>query len=166
MPLGLNRDAEPRAELAREVAAPGDLDHPKLRRFDEYWRSKRQGAKLPGRRQIDPCEIPDLLPSIAVIDVVRAEGRIRFRIRLYGTEHVERVGRDLTGQWVEDAFAPDAAVDIAAAYTRAVERKAPQYGRGCVPLEDREHVGYQRVIYPLASDGETVDALIGIYVFD
>jgi hypothetical protein len=59
------------------------------------WARKRGGWTLPARRDVDPTELPKLLPHMRLIDV--DEGGARFRCRLRGTEPATAVGHDDTG---------------------------------------------------------------------
>src|SRR3546814_12310908 len=60
----------------------------KLRRLYEYWCSRCQGGALPSRRDIDPLDIPDLLPNLFLLDVIGdAED---FVFRLAGSREIGR----------------------------------------------------------------------------
>src|SRR5579863_10366728 len=79
--------------------------HPRFRRVADYLRSKAPPGKLPGRQHIDPIELAELLPWIMLIDVIRQpDAKLRYRIRLVGTEVVKTQGSDGTGKYVEDVL--------------------------------------------------------------
>lgn len=42
------------------------LHHPDHIRLYQYWSSKSQPGRLPGRQNLDPVEIPDLLFNLAL----------------------------------------------------------------------------------------------------
>ena len=63
-----------------------------------YWQRKRQGRTMPSRGDIDPIEIPKLLPHVQLIEAVGE----RFRYRLIGTALAQAFGRDYTGAYPED----------------------------------------------------------------
>ena len=65
-----------------------------MRAAHEYWLSKRQGRLMPARADIDPVEIPTLLPYVVLIDVVEP---LNFRYRLIGTEARSIMRRNYTG---------------------------------------------------------------------
>ena len=139
----------------------------KLCRFLEYWSSKAAEGRLPGRQHIDPLEIPGLLSSIVMMDVVRDdEGGMRFRFRLVGTEIVTLHGRDLTGHWLDEAFPSGTAEDVLAATSMVVESREPHYWRNTLHGAGHQHVRYERLMCPLAADGQTVDTLIGVFAFE
>ncbi|MEP0709824.1 PAS domain-containing protein [Parvibaculum sp.] len=72
----------------------------RLAKLFAYWRGKRGNHRAPPRRNIKPMEIPALLPIVHLIDV--HEDPLAFRHRLVGAELVERLGRDVTGKWVDE----------------------------------------------------------------
>ncbi|HWK46481.1 MAG TPA: PAS domain-containing protein [Stellaceae bacterium] len=128
-----------------------------------YWNSKRQGTALPARRDIDPVEIPHLLPHILMLDVTDAPG---FRYRLVGTAVVNGVGRDPTGL----TFGNSLPADYAAALTTLYERVRDAGVPGFAVSEFHEEKGPERfctrLILPLASDGKTVDKIIATSLID
>src|SRR5690349_7676726 len=79
------------------VAAP--IADPRLRQAHDYWRRKAAGRKMPRRADIDPTEIPKLLPDVMLVDVL-PEGRYRYR--LIGTENAAAHGMNATGCYLDD----------------------------------------------------------------
>lgn len=143
-------------------------EHPRFRRLADYLLGKASPGSLAGRQHIEPTEIPDLLPWIMLIDVVQQPNGIpRYRIRLVGTEVVAIQGSDGTGKFVEDVLNdPSGAAAIIEGYHEIVQSREPEYRKGVVATEGREHVPYRRIAFPLARDGETVDMLIFVFVRD
>lgn len=86
-----------RAEAAAVsvIADPTALAAPRLRDAFAYWRDKRLGRLMPARADIEPTEIPALLPFVMLIDVLAAP--LDFRYRLIGTEARSILRRDYTG---------------------------------------------------------------------
>lgn len=138
--------------------------HPHFRRMAEYLASKAPPGKLPGRQHVDPAELGDLLPFIMLIDVLRDEGGApRYRIRLMGTEVVALQGSDGTGKFVEDLLATPQGAEIVRRYGEILRTHRPQHRAGTVATHGRQHVRYERVAFPLATDGENVDMLIFVF---
>jgi hypothetical protein len=75
------------------------LETQSARDFAAYWLSRRGGLFMPRRRDIDPSEIRNLLPSICVIEVVSPEAAV---FRLAGTAHRETMGFEPTGRNIVD----------------------------------------------------------------
>ena len=67
-----------------------------LNEFLSYWDSIRHGKSMPGRQDIDPGDIPAMLPFVFLVDVVD-EGD-DFRYRLVGTDIVRNTKMDY--RWV------------------------------------------------------------------
>jgi len=124
----------------------------------EYWKSKVRGGKLPARRDIDPLDVPLLLPQIILLDVARDPWDFRFR--LIGTNVVYHLSRDWTGHWfsqINHMAAPSRifnnCVEVAASGD-AFRSQTPYVG----PHAD--YVSAEDIILPLADDGVNVDKLL------
>lgn len=141
-------------------ALPGDC-HPKIREVHDYWRSIHPAVGLPGRQHFDPVDIPRLLPNIGLIDAQGPEGDFIFR--LMGTKLVDFYGADFTGK------------PFVSAYQKATESQAyndlcatladhlPRWRRGQASfVRNREFVIIERIYLPFASDGETVNMVLGL----
>lgn len=125
----------------------------------EYWLSRRSGRRWPRRADIDPLDIPQLLPGVVLLDVVGAPPR--FRKRLVGSTIVQKEGLDTTGRWLDDCVNPLVRDEILRQHLEAVE--APE---GCCYTvefagDDGKLYSYQRLLLPLSGDGERVDMLFG-----
>lgn len=134
--------------------------HPKVRAIQDYWKSVHpEGGGLPGRQHIDPVDIPNLLPNIWLIDVYRDP--YRFRFRLLGTQVVDYAGEDNTGKWFDERmpdFDPTVFIDV-------VENKLPSWSRGRSAMRpEKNYYELERVRFPLATDGETVDMILALTV--
>ncbi len=73
---------------------------PIVERVYLYWCSKCQQDALPSRSDIEPSEIPDLLPHVILLDV--QEDPRDYRYRLIGTGITKHLERDLTGAWMSE----------------------------------------------------------------
>ena len=69
---------------------------PRIRRTWDYWNAKRGDRPMPSRRDIDPTEIPDLLPYLVLTEILPEAPFLRYR--LVGTKQVAIRGHDPTGQ--------------------------------------------------------------------
>ena len=145
---------------------PSEIErNARFRRLADYLAAKAPPGKLPGRKHIDPLELADLLPWVMLIDVIpQASGEPRYRIRLVGTEVVAIQGTDGTGKFVEEVLNANEGAEVIRLYGEILRTRQPQYRCGTVAATGREHVPYERVAFPLASDGEHVDMLI--FAFD
>lgn len=136
--------------------------YPLLVRFFGYWLSIRPSpALLPGRQHFDPLDIPDVMPRIWLLDVVRSDGAMRFRYRLVGTREVETLEREVTGEWLDDVHPRlKENPELLERYRYMVEQGEPTYRKGFINFSHkREHERVENCMAPLARDGRTVDII-------
>jgi len=139
--------------------------HPRFQQLNDYLVARAPEGLLPGRQHVDPTDIPNLLSVISFVDVERDGGNIQLRFRLVGTTCTEAMGRDITGEIVDDRHLTKCGKAIATQMLEIVESRQPGFGDLSVALAGREHVGYRRVYFPLARNGKDVDMLIGVHAF-
>ncbi|MFZ0694997.1 MAG: PAS domain-containing protein [Alphaproteobacteria bacterium] len=80
-----------------------------------------------------------------------------------GTEVVAIQGADETGKYMEDVLTGSAGAEIVHQCDEILRTRQSHHRRGVVATMGREHVHYERVAFPLASDGEHVDMLIAVF---
>lgn len=141
--------------------------HPLVARFYEYCISAAPADRLPGRQHIHPEEIPGFLSRMWMLDVSRDP--LRYRYRLCGTELVRSLGREVTGHWLDEAH-PQVLEHPASRdrFRFMLETGRPTWKKG-PPLWTRstDHRTVETCIVPLATDGETVDKMLGfVMLFD
>ncbi len=138
--------------------------HQRLQRAYLYWRSLHPApAALPGRQHLDPLEIVDLLPHVTMIDVQPEPFRLRYR--LVGTRYIEVLGREVTGQWVDEAHARRNDRFLGRC-REIVASGVPSWRWGRPNLWENDSVaGVENLVMPLAADGATVDLLFVVSVF-
>src|SRR6185437_1988403 len=89
-----------------------------------YWCRKASAGSLPRRSDIDPTEIPHLLPHIRLVDVV---GPGRFRYRLVGSETRLHHSINPVGHYVDELLQPPAGPRVVALYQQCVRGAVPLY---------------------------------------
>ncbi|HYE46020.1 MAG TPA: PAS domain-containing protein [Caulobacter sp.] len=131
----------------------------RLQRLFAYWQGKHHGDLLPGRADIDPVEMKPFLTVVYLVDVLAND---QFRYRLLGTEIVNRAGRDMTGQLLSPGTHGRTFEPMRAIYREAIARKAMAFSRRARPRHaDDRALRADGLVLPLASDGRTVDMLMG-----
>lgn len=140
--------------------------HPKIRRMIAHWESLAPAPGiLPGRQHFDPIRVPDLLPHIWLIDVERGPA-LRFRYRLLGTALIEAGVPMRRGDYFDEVAGQPLLHEVAQLLEALVRDPRPHWRRGVPKVEHAKHVSeLERVMLPLATDGATVDMLIGATVF-
>ena len=139
---------------------------PTIRQLLRLWRAQRgRRGGLPRRQDFDPLELGSkLLPYISIVEL--DEGRLRFR--LCGTGLAKAAGLDLTGAYVDEINPnKDYARYITGLYEQAISHGLPILSEsifigGIAVARGRT----QRLICPLAHDGEGVDHFIGTQIFE
>jgi hypothetical protein len=134
--------------------------HPRLQKLYEYWVSIRPADRsLPGRQHFDPCDIPDLLSALWLLDVQRAPFRLKYR--LVGTQIVAAQQGDYTGRWLDevDPHLLDTP-EFFERYRLVVDTGMPdrRRGRRRMALEKANEV--ENLVVPLATDGRNPDILV------
>lgn len=145
---------------------PGDLDDARFRWLFDYWRARRRGNRLPSWQDISPADFPQLLGRIYLIEVVRENGRHRFRFRLWGGTISKVFGHEHTGHWLEDIAAPGTLADLERTLLTCALTRRPHFWRRPMLNDSRDFTATRRLLLPLAGDGETVDMLFGLIIED
>ncbi len=136
----------------------GAIEDPILTALFDYWQDKRADRCCPARGDIDPVDIPALLPHVVLVDLFESGRKIRFR--LVGT--MVAFGKDPTGQFLHEA-APKGLYGhhINALYGQAARLAEPLYSEFAYSF-DRSG-GPQvikRLFLPLSEDGTTPTMLL------
>lgn len=125
-----------------------------------YWQEKRGGRLMPSRADIDPADVA-LRGHVGFIVLTDVVGRPpRFRYRLIGSRITAEVGRDSTGKWLDELYAPDDYEYMIVAYRWVVENRAPIRITGDLRHADRDWLDMESLDLPLSSDAETVDVIL------
>lgn len=119
----------------------------------EYWRKKCGTRVMPRRCDIDPTEIPGLLHSIQLSELI---GK-RIRYRLIGTAIVEAYGGELKGKYFDEVFSGDRLHFIEGNYRMMCEQKRPILVRNRYFSKRDAPLICTRLIMPLSEDSETVN---------
>ena len=125
-----------------------------------YWASLRHGARLPGRRDLDPGGMKRLLPTVSLIDVARGDP-LDFRIRLAGTGLYGVYGGEITGKSLGDIYASSAADYWRVELAKVISGRRPCVGVHNLAWRGASHLSILWLRLPLAADGGEVDMILG-----
>ena len=135
------------------------IEDERLLALYRYWESKRGDRAMPARGDIDPLEIPNLLPMILLIDVTETGD---YRYRLVGTEIVNNFGTNSTGKTFTEALPEGPYTEYITGLVRdVVSTGRPLYSEGAFMAKGRIDRQVRRLVLPLSDDGHTVDKLLG-----
>jgi hypothetical protein len=130
-----------------------------------YWRRKAAGRRMPARADLEPTDIPKLLPHVMLVEVV--DGK-RYRYRLIGTENERAHGINATGRFLDEVLkGPEYKKHVLALYDQTVDERRPVYSESLfLSLEIGSVERHTKVLFmPLSEDGERVNLLFVMQVF-
>ncbi len=154
-------------DLTPDPNVPADTTpNPRIARLMEYWRDLAPGpGLLPARRHFDPMQVPDLLPNIWLIDVVRGTPN-RYRYRLIGSALVDAGAPIRPGLFIDELGERIDQEAAFASFESVVSTGKPDWRRGAPIIRHLKFIAaLERVLLPLAEDGQTVDVILGMTVF-
>jgi hypothetical protein len=140
-----------------------DLD-PVLAGALSYRRRKRGSRAMPRRRDVDPTEIPLLLPHLQLIEA--AEGGTRFRYRLTGTALVAAFGKEYTGKYLDELFAGEELAYATRVYATVRTERRPVFLRNRYSTTRDVAMAANRLYMPLSDDGVSVNMILGALTFE
>lgn len=139
-------------ETIERLSDPTQITDWLPRRAFEYWLAKRRGGRLPDRADLDPVEIPRLLPFVSLIQALPDEPG-DFLYRLVGTAMVQMAGRDMTGKRVSDVPHPSMREMARRTFARCLDGGGePLHHIIRAPWFESEL--YERVLLPLRHGGD------------
>jgi hypothetical protein len=150
------------------IAAASDIppfSDPRLHQAYAYWRRKAAGRPMPRRRDIDPVEIPKLLPAVMLVDV---EPGGRYRYRLIGTENSQAQGIKATGRYLDEVLPGEEYRNhVLGLYDESVRNCQALYSE-CLFLSP-ERLAPERhtkvLFMPLSENGDTVNMVFVLQIF-
>jgi hypothetical protein len=122
-----------------------------------YWDVKRGRRRMPLRREIEPGEIPRLLPHLQIVERVEGEG---FRYRLAGSATVQGYGFDPTGKFTHEILPPPRHRIASRHYSIVFDSGRALFARNSYVKDSYQTVIISRIILPLSLDGEGVGMLL------
>ncbi|NKB57400.1 MAG: PAS domain-containing protein [Alphaproteobacteria bacterium] len=150
-----------KVSLPDTIPEDSDLE---VQEIVRYWQSIHRNGELPDRRQIDPCDIPDLLPGIALVDIERSP--FRFKFRLLGERMNLYHGRNFTGRWLDEVFPHFDKTETPKDFIFVTEQGNPSYrlGRPLMTFE-KSFIEMERVFLPFRNGRASVDLVMAYTIF-
>lgn len=138
-----------------------------LEQLQAYWDRQRAGRDLPARADIDPIDMPRLLPHIVMIDVQYDAGHLTdFSYRLWGEHVIEHNRRSLVGRRLSDLVRDDPRqqrwVDK---YRQAVAERRPVFDTATYRTVTDTVKTMDLAVFPLAAASGRIEALLGGVVY-
>lgn len=140
------------------------IAHPLLVTLFDHWLARR-GTKIAMlRADLDPTEIPRLLPHLILSEV--GDGGRAIRYRLVGTDIVTAHGFDYTGKTIEQLTTGATVAFTQELYGIIVQQGVPVYSEGSFRWAGKEHRWTKRLHLPLTRDGQAIDMVLAGQVFE
>jgi hypothetical protein len=126
-----------------------------------YWLLKRGARRMPSRGDLNPGDIPALLPFLLIVG--KAEGQLRYR--LSGSAVVQAAGHDATGSPVGSylASAKDAA-DARAIFERVFAAGCPVFASGEFIFKSGARLNMSLLTLPFSEDGAAVNVTVSTII--
>lgn len=143
------------------MASIDSLDEPLLAELYLYWSDRRGSRFAPARSDIDPIDIPQLLPHIALSEIVGdGKGGRRVRYRLAGTQIEAHFGCSLTNRYLDELKHGSYLDYIIGLYDRLIADKAPVYTENCFGSDETNSLAVKRLMLPLSDDDVSVTMVL------
>jgi hypothetical protein len=124
-----------------------------------YWRACAQSRPIPSRYDIDPVDIPNLLPGLSLLDAgVELES---LRYRLAGTRVREIYGTEITGRAVFDSGLQHKRDYWRSVYRNVIDEGIPMQGAVRGPVAGRDHLLLIWMRLPLSGRSGVVERVLG-----
>ncbi|MBL8836223.1 MAG: PAS domain-containing protein [Alphaproteobacteria bacterium] len=145
------------------------LPYPPIRRLLDYWVDRRTDRRCPEKCDIDPIDVPDLLPDLILYDAPEDGGT--FRYRLAGARATRLLGREVRGLTQRDIHAasrdPAVLKEVARGereYAWIARTFTGSFRLTRLAVPDREHVQIARLTLPLSDAGGRANHLVTIMI--
>ena len=145
------------------------LPFPPLRQFLQYWAERRGDRRCPDKGDIDPVDIPELIPDLVLYDAPDIGGT--FRYRLAGERATRLLGREVRGlthrELHEGGTSPDVAREVARVereYTWIAREFRGGFRTTRILVPDREHIRIARLTLPLGEVEGAARYLVSIMI--
>jgi hypothetical protein len=132
-----------------------------VQQFHRHWLRLCRDSVLPSRSDIDPANFKRILPNVILTGIEYDPFRVRYR--LCGTRVVEFCG-NLTGRYLDEIAGADlwGAAAYLQQYQIAAREGRPVFSVDWMRGEFGAGHHFQIGIWPLASNGRTVDMCIAV----
>lgn len=142
-------------QQALAAAEPEEVFFSRVSRdFYDHWQAlSRQRGGIPFREDLDPADIPALLPNLFIVEKIRETGRFFFR--LSGTRIREIMGSENTRHFLDELLHGDDLATVSAMFDQVLGQRVCIRSIEGLTYSDRSHLRVEIVRLPLrAADGD------------
>ncbi len=145
------------------LAFRAQLVIPEQQQIYDYWRKCAGDRDMPMRSDLNPSDIPHLLPFVSLIDI--EHDPLRYRIRLAGTRLYDIYDGEITGKYVEELDWGSNRDYWISSYRRVVKGALPAQGVVKSPSARSEHLAQFWLRLPLADANGAVQMIFSYDAF-
>lgn len=160
-----NKFFEEYNRLAELAGWPNRLDpslafeSPDLRAALALWRRLAGTRELPLRTDLTPKLMKGFLPKVAIMDVLRENGRTRFRIRVTGTA-LERNFGGMTGKFLDECLPEPFRTRWDATLNVSLQARCPARTFGRMEFRDQTYLNIETFYAPMGADASAPDSIL------
>ena len=145
--------------MSSELAFRAQMILREQRDLYDYWRACAQSRAIPSRYDIDPVDIPHLLPGLSLLDTGHEMEALRYR--LAGTRVREIYGTEITGRGVFETGLQHKRDYWRSVYYKVICEGLPMQGAVRGPGTGRDHLLLIWMRLPLAGLQGDVERVLG-----
>jgi len=134
------------------------------RLLHDHWKGRQAAGGFRLHRDLPTRELSPALRNLAVYEPIE-KGR-DFRIRVAGSAHLRRFGRDVTGQRLSDIHSDARFTDLCTALVKMLKRKKPFGADITLKKNRRERMHFEALNLPVMAETGEIWALVGIFHHD
>jgi hypothetical protein len=130
-----------------------------LREALAVWRNAAGTRLLPLRTDLTPKLMKSFLAKVAVLDVVREDGRTRFRVRVTGSA-LDRNFGGMTGKFLDESLPEPFLTRWVATLNVALQAQGPARTSGKMEFRDQIYLNIETFYAPMGADPSAPDAIL------
>lgn len=142
-----------------------DFKAPILREALALWRERAGVRRFPSRADMTPRRMLRFLANVAIVDVVRAAGKARFRSRVTGSEVERYYGSAPRGMFLDEIVPEPFRERWSAGWGLALDVEGPIRTVGKVEFRKQQYLDMESLVAPLGEPGQAPDALLQVSHF-
>ncbi len=147
-----------------ELDASPAIKNGKLQALLDYWLTKVDGLKPPGRRDIDPLDIPRLLPNIWIQE--HLPGTTEFRCRLAGEDVKALYATNIVGCLFREVIGDEAWELVSEQYMKVLNAPGVCHSIGPVYMHTIQRPGIgERLFVPLQNEQGVSAYILGATIY-
>ena len=127
----------------------------------KYWRGKSHGGKIARRVDLDPLEIPRLLPNVLLWDVAESGD---YLCRLAGSEVDFSMGVSMKGCWLSDIRCPLIA-EAKEEFDAVRDSAMVSFAERTMAWLGKPYLYYRHLLMPLADESDEIHMLASLLTF-